>query len=324
MTTAIAPQSTLPELADAINREHQAAIDHAQRAVEHALKCGRLLIQAKGKLLHGEFLPWLSKHCHVKERQAQNYMRVAKNWPAIAAKNAPGADLTIRGALALLEGPRPEPYDVDCVLADVPPEKRKRLSKDWHWLAKHVLLFDTAGWDALRIAEHVQSDVAIVDLVLSPRPPARDTTELVKLFKGNSRIVAHYDGCVRYWIHAFLEASCSEASQGAFEHGLSDIAAALERRRDEHARRKQSFPIIIPVGNAFLFSVIGNCVIADAWAATGYLPEERKTWQWSFGFMFGDIANELTKQVQRVVIEGRGERIEHAREMWDCIQRLGA
>lgn len=103
MTTAIAPPSALPDLADAINLEHKAAIEHAQHAVEHALKCGRLLIQAKGQLPHGEFLSWLSEHCHVKQRQARNYMRVADNWQAIEAKTAPGADLTIKGALAVLQ-----------------------------------------------------------------------------------------------------------------------------------------------------------------------------------------------------------------------------
>ena len=37
-------QLALPELATAIDREHQAAIGPARSALEHAAKCGRLLI----------------------------------------------------------------------------------------------------------------------------------------------------------------------------------------------------------------------------------------------------------------------------------------
>lgn len=99
--------TTLPDLATQINHEHAQAVDHAQKAIDCALQCGRLLIQAKGQLAHGEFLPWLKANCTVKQRQARAYMRIANNWATIEAKTAPGADLTIKGALALLEDKRP-------------------------------------------------------------------------------------------------------------------------------------------------------------------------------------------------------------------------
>jgi len=44
----------------------------------------------------------------VKHRQAQKYMRLAHKWPAIEAKCAPSAHLTIAGALKLIEEPKPE------------------------------------------------------------------------------------------------------------------------------------------------------------------------------------------------------------------------
>ena len=102
-TDIITTGPELQDLAGAINREHAAATAAAKTAVAHALNAGRLLLQAKAQMAHGEFLPWLRSHCAVKQRQARQYMRLAKGWATIEAKTAPGADLTIKGALRLLD-----------------------------------------------------------------------------------------------------------------------------------------------------------------------------------------------------------------------------
>lgn len=94
--------SALQDLASRINQEHAAATAAAQTAIGHALNAGRLLLQVKAQLPHGEFLPWLRSNCTVKQRQARAYMRVTRNWRRIESKSAPGADLTVKGALRLL------------------------------------------------------------------------------------------------------------------------------------------------------------------------------------------------------------------------------
>ena len=112
MTTALTTT-----LADQINQEHQLATEAARTAVAHARRCGELLLQAKAEIGHGGFLAWLSENCHVGERQARTYMRIAENWPAIESKSAPGAVLTIKGAVRLLRGPDCEthkPADFNC------------------------------------------------------------------------------------------------------------------------------------------------------------------------------------------------------------------
>ncbi len=96
--------TNLPELARKINEAHAAAYEKARSAVEHARTCGEMLIQAKESIGHGGFLAWLAANCHVGERQARNYMRVAREWEAIA-KSAMSADLTITEALALTAKP---------------------------------------------------------------------------------------------------------------------------------------------------------------------------------------------------------------------------
>lgn len=46
----------LPALAKQINTEHEATEKHAKSAIDHALRAGELLIQAKGEVEHGRWL----------------------------------------------------------------------------------------------------------------------------------------------------------------------------------------------------------------------------------------------------------------------------
>lgn len=98
---------SLVDLAGDINREHDAAIGYARSAVEHALRCGRMLCDAKDQLEHGEFGAWIKEHCAVKMRQAQKYMRLANNYWLIERKSAPGALLTVARALELINSDTP-------------------------------------------------------------------------------------------------------------------------------------------------------------------------------------------------------------------------
>jgi hypothetical protein len=59
--------------------------------------------QAKSRVPHGAWLPWVEANCPLSERQAQDYMRLARNPRRVA-------DLpSIREAVALLTEPREEP-----------------------------------------------------------------------------------------------------------------------------------------------------------------------------------------------------------------------
>lgn len=65
-------------LASEINQFHELACRRAGEAIEHAKQAGRLLLEAKGALKHGEWLPWLEQNILVSPRQAQRYMQVAQ------------------------------------------------------------------------------------------------------------------------------------------------------------------------------------------------------------------------------------------------------
>jgi hypothetical protein len=57
-----------------IERHHRLASEHANAAIEHAVEAGRLLLQVKTQLMHGEWLPWLKANVEVSPRQAQRYI----------------------------------------------------------------------------------------------------------------------------------------------------------------------------------------------------------------------------------------------------------
>lgn len=112
----------LTSLAERINDEHRLAEDAARSAVEHAVKAGELLIEAKGKVAHGEWGDWVKANCSFAERTTQVYMRVARELPKLNGSKAQRvADLPLREAVRALAEPK-EPEDEaaqDCSDSDL-------------------------------------------------------------------------------------------------------------------------------------------------------------------------------------------------------------
>jgi phage N-6-adenine-methyltransferase len=90
----------LHDLAQAIEHEHQATLGAFRTTLDHAIRCGELLIQAKAQVPHGQWLPWVKANLTLKLRQCQVCMRIAEKREALNAQST--AHLTIDGALALI------------------------------------------------------------------------------------------------------------------------------------------------------------------------------------------------------------------------------
>jgi hypothetical protein len=103
LPTDIDKSNSLADLAGRIQAEHGAVSAALKDGVRHAINAGELLIEAKGQIAHGQWLPWLRDHCAISERTAQLYMRVAKNRKEIEEQIRTGvADLSLNEAAALL------------------------------------------------------------------------------------------------------------------------------------------------------------------------------------------------------------------------------
>ncbi len=92
----------LDDLAREINQEAQACEAALAQGMEHALKAGRLLLEAKALIPHGGWLPFVEQQCGLTARTAQGYMRVARHWPEIESKYETVAHLSLHKALELL------------------------------------------------------------------------------------------------------------------------------------------------------------------------------------------------------------------------------
>lgn len=68
----------LAEPAKQIREEHRLAIECRDSAIRHAIEAGRLLLQVKQNLGHGEFIPWVEAWCPFKYSTAARYMSAAK------------------------------------------------------------------------------------------------------------------------------------------------------------------------------------------------------------------------------------------------------
>ena len=91
------------ELPARINDAHEKVKQALWRGAEHAIEAGRLLLQAKVTVRHGNWLEWVGTNCRFSERTAQLYMRLAEETPRLELKTQRIADLTVNDAIKLLE-----------------------------------------------------------------------------------------------------------------------------------------------------------------------------------------------------------------------------
>jgi Protein of unknown function (DUF3102) len=68
----------LDNLARRINDAHDLAEKSARTALEHAHKLGKMLVEAKACVRHGDWLKWLTANTKLTARTAQRYIRLAK------------------------------------------------------------------------------------------------------------------------------------------------------------------------------------------------------------------------------------------------------
>jgi hypothetical protein len=102
MSNVIPSGQELTSLARQINEAHDLADASLRTGLENARRVGMLLQEARKKIKHGQWLPWLKANVKFSERAARNYLRIAEGWDELRFKSATVADLTQREALTVL------------------------------------------------------------------------------------------------------------------------------------------------------------------------------------------------------------------------------
>lgn len=100
--------TALAHAATQINAAHTLAMQHAEQAIDHARRVGRLLLEVKQSLPHGEFQTWLDANVAFSKRQAQRYLSAAAGKPLPVRKIAalPKSDTVSYLTLADIPMPR--------------------------------------------------------------------------------------------------------------------------------------------------------------------------------------------------------------------------
>lgn len=152
----IALSNSLTDLAARIKVEHESTAAALKRGAEHAIAAGKLLLEAKLLLKHGQWLPWLKDNCAISERTARLYMRLAQNQMELG-ENGNVADLSVRGALAMIARPKDDDIArLSEAVVEVFEDEFDHIG--WHAAeaerAKRAILFETILAKLDRIIEY--------------------------------------------------------------------------------------------------------------------------------------------------------------------------
>jgi len=125
-TVEVSNDLSLSDLADRISTYHERCQLALGSAVEHAQAAGRLLIQAKTKVQHGEWMPWVEKNFDFSHSTAVGYMKIAKSQPELRISGG------LKGTLkALVEKP---------VETEQPTRRTRRRPPKRLWSREQVLI----------------------------------------------------------------------------------------------------------------------------------------------------------------------------------------
>lgn len=116
-----------------IEVEHRAATGAARTAIEHAVECGRLLIEAKTQVGHGGWLTWVDEHLTFGARQAAKYMRLHRHRKELNRNRS--SDFGVNAALAELAAPQHAKADDEAKELVRLWEDASPAAREWFFLA---------------------------------------------------------------------------------------------------------------------------------------------------------------------------------------------
>ena len=139
-TLAAAPAAPVDPVADLIKRinaAHQEVRLALKRTGEAAIEAGKLLLEVKLYVRHGNFGEWIAAHCTFSDRTAQLYMQLARKFPN--PQNF--ADFSLSDLMQMLE-----PAKVPEIRAE-PKTKKPKADKIAEEIKKDALAILQKAWD---------------------------------------------------------------------------------------------------------------------------------------------------------------------------------
>ena len=201
-----------------------------QRGGEVILDIGRRLLEAKGMLSHGEWLPWLNERVEFSERTAQKFMRLAQKWSNPSAL----ADLGATKALMLLALPEEEreQFVEDHNVIDMSARQLKEAIRERDEARKAAEAAKADASAAEQARAKMEADMAVVNASLAA---ARE--EKQKADQEAARLENELAALKARPVEVAVETVVDpEAIAKAREEAVAEIKAKLDKAREAKKR----------------------------------------------------------------------------------------
>lgn len=201
-----------------------------QRGGEVILDIGRRLLEAKGMLPHGEWLPWLNERVEFSERTAQKFMRLAQKWSNPSAL----ADLGATKALMLLALPEEEREEFveDHNVIDMSARQLEQAIKERDEARKAAEVAKADAATAEQARAKMEADMAVVNASLAA---ARE--EKQKADQEAARLENELAALKARPVEVAVETVVDpEALEKARAEAVAEIKAKLDKAREAKKR----------------------------------------------------------------------------------------
>lgn len=201
-----------------------------QRGGEVILDIGRRLLEAKGMLPHGEWLPWLNERVEFSERTAQKFMRLAQKWSNPSALADLGATKALM-LLALPEGER-EQFVEDHNVIDMSARQLKEAIRERDEARKAAEVAKADAATAEQARAKMEEDMAVTqNLLESARAEADSAGSRARALEEKLRMLQEQP--VEVAVETVVD---QEAIEKAKAEAVAEIKAKLDKAREAKKR----------------------------------------------------------------------------------------
>ena len=201
-----------------------------QRGGEVILDIGRRLLEAKGMLPHGEWLPWLNERVEFSERTAQKFMRLAQKWSNPSAL----ADLGATKALMLLALPEEEREEFveDHNVIDMSARQLEQAIRERDEARKAAEVAKADAATAEQARAKMEEDMAVTqNLLESARAEADSAGSRARALEEKLRMLQEKP--VEVAVETVVD---PEAIEKATAEAVAEIKAKLDKAREAKKR----------------------------------------------------------------------------------------
>ncbi len=208
-----------------------------QELARNIVDIGLRLMEAKAMLAHGEWLPWLEERVCFSEKTAQNYMRVAREFPNPQLV----ADLGVRKVLALLELPpsERENFAEENHIIDMTSRELEKALRERDTARREAQVAQAEARTAAESREKMETDMQALKALHAASQAAEEKAHAA-LTEAQAELRALREKPVEVAVETVAdEAAITSAREEALSEMWARVDAAEQARKKAETQRKE-------------------------------------------------------------------------------------